>query len=305
MYLLYCIVALLLAINPSETTCPQTFRGNQDEVCISHVGKSNTFCEAAEKCEEYGRSLGLKLFLVGRYSTAIPSYFVGGWPAFWTGVNQLLVRRDTAKDGWYDTNPETPAYTTRKDFPWGATQPVGNGAVTVYNRSDDLFYDHSVTAKPINLDVFCQYNGDSSSTDSAVKFTTNFPVKLVDFVQKNSNFFGCFPGTITESTQLKCALSCLCIVEPTLSELYSYVCSGDRDEQEGRKQDLANVIKYLKSLCKLRFTNSCASNTACRSVYFADGKCVQAIYADSLLPWDIAKSTDGWKRFAKTEVWEH
>ncbi|KAF5403818.1 hypothetical protein PHET_02721 [Paragonimus heterotremus] len=170
-------------------------------------------------------------------------------------MNQLLVRRDTAKDGWYDTNPETPAYTTRRDFPWGAAQPVGNGPVTVYNRSDDLFYDHSMTAKPINFDVFCQYNGDSSSTVSAVKFATNFPVKLVDFVQKNSNFFGCFPGTITESTQLKCALSC-------------------------------------------------ASNTACRSVYFADGKCVQAMYADSLLPWDIAKSTDGWKRFVKTEVWE-
>ncbi|KAF5403819.1 hypothetical protein PHET_02722 [Paragonimus heterotremus] len=257
MHLLSLIAALLLAIYISETVCPPNFKENEYGVCVTQVGRSGTFCEAVEKCEKYGKSIGSDLFLVGRDSTVIRTLFPGGQSIFWTGVNQLLVRRDTAKDGWYDTNPETPAYTTEKNFPWCATQPDGNGPVTVYNRSDDLFYDYALTAKPINLDVFCQYTGDPSNTVSAVKFTTNFPVKLVDFIQKNSNFFGCFPGTITESTPLRCAMSC-------------------------------------------------ASNSACRSVYVNvfDGECVPVMYADSLLPWDIAKSTDGWKRFAKTEIRE-
>ncbi|KAF6770189.1 hypothetical protein AHF37_11598 [Paragonimus kellicotti] len=119
-------------------------------------------------------SLGLDLFLVGRFVTAIPPDFSQGSSTIWTGVNQLLVRRGTAKDGWYDTNPKTPAYTTGKDFPWGATQPDGNGPVTVYNRSDNLFYDHSLDAETIDPDVFCQYNGEPGSTVSTVKFTTNF-----------------------------------------------------------------------------------------------------------------------------------
>ncbi|KAA3671270.1 uncharacterized protein DEA37_0000508 [Paragonimus westermani] len=159
-------------------------------------------------CEEYGKSLGLNLFLLGRDSAAVAQLFPGRFSLLWTGVNQLLIHRDTERDGWYDTNPRTPAYTTGKDFPWGVAQPEGSGPVTVYIPGNRKFYDHSATSKSADLDVFCQYIGEPSSTVSAVKFTTTFPARLTDLVQTNSRNFGCFFRVISGSTKLKCAMRC-------------------------------------------------------------------------------------------------
>ncbi|KAF8570875.1 hypothetical protein P879_01358 [Paragonimus westermani] len=206
MCLIHHIATLLLAVKLGETACPVNFNESQSGVCVTHVGVSKTFCEAAEKCEEYGKSVGLNLFLVGRDATAIAQLFPSRQSAIWTGVNQLLIYRDTKRDGWYDTNPKTPAYTTGKGFSWGAAQPEGNGPVAVYNPKEGRFFDHPAISKLASLDVFCQYIGERSSTVSAVKFTTNFPVRLTDLVQTNSRFLGCFLGVIRSSTKLKCAM---------------------------------------------------------------------------------------------------
>ncbi|KAF8568464.1 hypothetical protein P879_06470 [Paragonimus westermani] len=208
MYSILHITTLLLAVNLGETACPANFNESQSGVCVTHVGVSNTFCEAAEKCEKHGKSVGLNLFLVGRDATALAQIFPYGRSSLWSGVNQLLIHRNTGGEGWYDTNPKTPTYTTGKGFPWGAAQPVGSGPVTVYTPGNNKFYDHPAISQLSNLDVFCQYIDEPSSTISAVKFTTNFPVRLTDLVQKNARFAGCFLGVIRGSTKLKCAMRC-------------------------------------------------------------------------------------------------
>ncbi|KAF8562745.1 hypothetical protein P879_11911 [Paragonimus westermani] len=202
------IAALLLAINLGETACPANFMESQSGVCVTHVGTSKTFCEAAKKCEKNGKSLGLNLFLVGRDATAIAQIFPYGRSVIWTGVNQLLITRNTEGDGWYDTNPKTPTYTTGKDFPWGTAQPEGNEPVTMYNPGDNTFHDYPAISQSASLDVFCQYIGEPSGTVSAVKFTSNFPVRLTDLVQTNLRHVGCFLGVFRRYTMLECAMRC-------------------------------------------------------------------------------------------------
>ncbi|KAF8570874.1 hypothetical protein P879_01357 [Paragonimus westermani] len=208
MCLILHIATLLLAVELGGTACPANFNESQSGVCVTHVGVSKTFCEAAKKCEKNGKSLGLNLFLVGRDATALAQISPYGRSVVWTGVNQLLITRNTEGDGWYDTNPKTPTYTTGTGFPWGATQPEGNGPVTVYIPSNNKFYDHPAISQLANLDVFCQYIDEPSNTVSVANFTTNFPVRLTDLVQTNSRFLGCFLGVVRKSTKLECAMRC-------------------------------------------------------------------------------------------------
>ncbi|KAF7260858.1 hypothetical protein EG68_01892 [Paragonimus skrjabini miyazakii] len=189
------------------TGCPEDLDHVGSNVCVMYLGDTNAFCDAAERCAGYGKLRGWKLFLIGRNAPLLHKIHPFTSHPIWTGVNQLLIDRQTASDGWRDTNPDTPEYTTPLNFSWYTTQTSADSPYTYYDFHDKAFsggtigttYDHG---------VYCEFGGLLPSAVTTTKFRTDFPEKISEFFPVNSEFTGCYINDNSRTTKLKCVFMC-------------------------------------------------------------------------------------------------
>ncbi|KAF7233977.1 hypothetical protein EG68_12030 [Paragonimus skrjabini miyazakii] len=203
MHLLRIVLLVVASHETSNATCPLQFTAVTTDVCATRVGQSQSFCGAATQCAQLGKNINATVFLIGRNA---PKLAVKGL-SHWTGVNQLLVYRNDMKTGWYDTNPNTPQYTTGSDFQWQGTQPEGYEAVTYYAQSIGKFGDFPIATGYDPLPVFCEYGGPLATVSKSIKFRSDFPVLLANFVQQNPLFYGCFSEILPSVTPIQCAFA--------------------------------------------------------------------------------------------------
>ncbi|KAF8562953.1 hypothetical protein P879_12046 [Paragonimus westermani] len=126
---------------------------------------------------------------------------------FWTGVNQLLVFRNGARNGWHDVNPISPNYTTGSDFPWAEAQSGEQGPVTFYDQAGSTFHRSLTLAPNDGFAVFCEFSGGQLTSVANVKFQPNFPVRLDKLIQANRNSTGCFAAVLIYVTRIECAFA--------------------------------------------------------------------------------------------------
>ncbi|KAF5404713.1 hypothetical protein PHET_01706 [Paragonimus heterotremus] len=247
----------------SDVGCPKKLTYLSSNFCVINLDDTNTFCSAAESCAGHGRNAPL---LDQTYSFIL-------YP-IWTGVNQLLINRQTASDGWRDTNPDTPEYKTPSNFPWFDNQPIADRPYTYYDFQNEGFFGISASNSD-DYGVFCEFGGLLPVTPTSVKFRTELPQSVSDLFQINPEFIGCYSSRIIKTTRLKCAfITFSSWIVTILLQVFPY--------------------SYYR----------CAQNHACRSVYYEKqtGQCVQVLYADSLLTEYHRKLGTNWVRFAKTTV---
>ncbi|KAF7260857.1 hypothetical protein EG68_01891 [Paragonimus skrjabini miyazakii] len=157
----------------TDVGCPKGLNYLNANVCVIDLDYTDTFCSAAESCASHGRNAPL-----------LDQNYLFTLHPIWTGVNQLLINRQTASDGWRDTNPDTPEYTTPLNFPWFNNQAIPDEPHTYYDFNIKRFVGISAS----NFDeysVFCEFGGLLPVVPTSVKFRTEFPqcvpqIMLVD-----------------------------------------------------------------------------------------------------------------------------
>ncbi|KAF7255008.1 hypothetical protein EG68_07370 [Paragonimus skrjabini miyazakii] len=204
MHLLVFIFVAIIRSATLSAACPHLFSRSYHEGCFTYAGRSNSFCEAAEKCVRLGKGVNAITYLVGRNSPKV----LGSTMQFWTGVNQLLVFRNKTRSGWYDVNPHKPEYTTGSDIQWEETPSDERGPVTFYKQADKSFHEKPTLLSTDRLSVVCEYGSRFATTIAKTKFQSNFPVHLDKLIQPNPNLKGCFAGILTQVTRIECAFAC-------------------------------------------------------------------------------------------------
>ncbi|KAF5404714.1 hypothetical protein PHET_01707 [Paragonimus heterotremus] len=189
------------------TGCPDDLDHVGSNVCVMNLGDTNMFCNAAERCAGVGELRGWKLFLIGHNAPLVENIHAFTLHPVWTGVNQLLINRQTATDGWGDTNPDTPEYKTPLDFPWFNNQPSADNPYTYYNFRHKAFFGRS-TSNTDDPSVYCEFGGLLPSGVTTTKFRTDFPEKISEFFPSNPEFTGCYVNDRTRTTKIKCGFMC-------------------------------------------------------------------------------------------------
>ncbi|KAF7234174.1 hypothetical protein EG68_12383, partial [Paragonimus skrjabini miyazakii] len=84
----------------------------------------------------------------------------------------------------------------------------GTEAVTFYRQTAGKFGDFPIATGYDPLPVLCEYGGPLATMTMSIKFRSNFPVFLANFVQQNPLFYGCFSETLLNVTPIQCAFAC-------------------------------------------------------------------------------------------------
>ncbi|KAF7260859.1 hypothetical protein EG68_01893 [Paragonimus skrjabini miyazakii] len=190
-----------------DVGCPYGLTSLDSNFCVINLEDTNTFCGAAESCASHGKLQGWKLFLIGRNAPLLDQNYPFTLHPIWTGVNQLLINRQTASDGWRDTNPDTPEYTTPLNFPWFNNQPTADKPCTYYDFNNKRYVGISASSSD-EYSVFCEFGGLLPVAPITIKFSTEFPQCISDVFQINPEFIGCYSSRIIQTTRMKCAFMC-------------------------------------------------------------------------------------------------
>ncbi|KAF8563596.1 hypothetical protein P879_10988 [Paragonimus westermani] len=198
------LIVVVTAVLPlSLSKCPKIFADVGNGACLIAIQQSLFYCDAHRVCDLVGRSLGLRLFMVGRNAQRVPAYLFG-IATFYTGINSLLENRGKSRDGWQVSEPGYISYVLNAtDIPWSPLEPLETGEQVVsfligglYARRQSFLFTYTVCE--LSTVPYPEKTGIS-------EFNKNFPRPLASNFMESDLSVGCFRQT-TAASAIACGL---------------------------------------------------------------------------------------------------
>ncbi|TGZ70069.1 hypothetical protein CRM22_003386 [Opisthorchis felineus] len=192
----------------SGSKCASSLTTLNDGSCAIMLGTTGGFCDALRMCAEHSQKTGKYFFLTGLDNRVLTSlHFVAQPQYIWTSVNDILVHRGSAHDGWRDADPRNLEYASEtKDIYWEDHQPNGKDPVVAVRP--DTQKASAVPMNGIEGQVVCRLiEGEVLKPPPTIQMKPDFPLKLSVLTNSAHSSDGCHQSS-TEPTLIACAIRC-------------------------------------------------------------------------------------------------
>ncbi|TGZ55068.1 hypothetical protein CRM22_010499 [Opisthorchis felineus] len=185
--------------------CPDTLIEVSDNVCMLELEGEHPYCVGHFHCQEKGRELGLRLFMVGRNADKLPTFFHND-NGIHTGLHSLLLDVDSRTTGFQVTDPRNVAHFPESDKQQLFTEAPVFGRERIVEWRTSGF--QNVLQNENKRNVVCELSYiDSPEKLRTERFEKSWPQLIRPMFMGRTGSQGCW-FTTSEQTLLFCGLKC-------------------------------------------------------------------------------------------------
>ncbi|OON15483.1 hypothetical protein X801_08714 [Opisthorchis viverrini] len=188
--------------------CASNLTTLNDGSCAIFLGTAGSFCDALRICAEHSQKTGKYFFLTGLDHRVLNSLQLSAQSQYiWTSINDILVHRGSAQDGWRDADPRNLVYVSEtRDIDWENHQPNEKDPVVAVRA--DTQKASTVPMNGIEGQVVCRLIEDEVlKPPLTTQLRRDFPLVLSALTNSAPSSDGCHQS-ITEPTLVACAIRC-------------------------------------------------------------------------------------------------
>ncbi|KAG5444065.1 hypothetical protein CSKR_202924 [Clonorchis sinensis] len=192
----------------SGSKCASSLISLNDGSCAVVLGTTGGFCDALRICGEHSQKTGKYFFLTGLGHRVLTSlHFPGQSQYIWTSIDDILVHRGSAQDGWRDADPRNLLYVSENnDIDWEDQHPNGKDPVVAVRA--DTQKASAVPMNGIEGQVVCRSIEDEVLKPTpTTQLRPDFPLTLPVLTNSDPSSDGCHQSS-TEPTLIACAIRC-------------------------------------------------------------------------------------------------
>ncbi|KAF7241395.1 hypothetical protein EG68_10582 [Paragonimus skrjabini miyazakii] len=185
------------------TECPEDLMHIGDGICIIQFADKTNYCEAHRMCDEQGRHRKIRLFMIGRNASRLPTSITENMTVH-VGIHSLLGGPQGRHSEWQVSEPGYISSTLGENSKALVLRPPVLEQLTIMKKGKM----QAVSVDEVSTTVVCEKSERKHPNKvESSKFSKNHPWPLISNFMESDRSVGCFRNYST-TTALACSLKC-------------------------------------------------------------------------------------------------